>query len=189
MNIGWEAAEPEGSGAAALLDFGAGVLRIGRAPRASGAFRQEVPVKEPDQRFRFRHPVDVRFKDVDVGGHAHHSHALVYFEEARWAYWRTVLGGIDPTAVDYILAEASVRYHRRVFWPQRLDVGVRVSRLGKKHFEMAYQVLSPEGEALISGTTVQVWFDYQAARTSRIPDAVVEAIRTWEDIGGSEASN
>ena len=33
------------------------------------------------QPYRFQHPVDVRFKDIDVGGHAHHSHTLVYFEE------------------------------------------------------------------------------------------------------------
>ena len=128
--------------------------------------------------FRFHHPVDVRFKDIDVGGHAHHSHALVYFEEARWAYWAAVVG--DLSRVDYILAEANVRYHRRVFWPLRLDVGVRVSRLGKKHFEMAYEATSPEGERLISGTTVQVWYDYAAARSARIPPQVAEVIRAWE---------
>ena len=42
---------------------------------------------------------DVRFKDVDVGGHAHHSHALVYFEEARWAYWARVVGSAAPAEV------------------------------------------------------------------------------------------
>lgn len=134
---------------------------------------------EEDPGFKFRHPVDVRFKDVDVGGHAHHSHALVYFEEARWAYWREVLGRGSLAHVDYILAEASVRYHQRILWPQRLDVGVRVSVLGKKHFEMAYEVLSPSGERLVSGRTVQVWFDYEAGRTARIPEdvrALVEAL-------------
>ena len=122
--------------------------------------------------FKFRHPVDVRFKDVDVGGHAHHSHALVYFEEARWAYWREVVGVGGLQDVRYILAEAAVRYHRRVLWPLRLEVGVRVSALGKKHFEMAYEVLSPERERLISGRTVQVWYDYAEGRTVRIPDEV-----------------
>jgi acyl-CoA thioester hydrolase len=132
--------------------------------------------------FRFRHPVEVRFKDIDVGGHAHHSHALVYFEEARWAYWKKVIPPGDASRVNYILAEATVRYHRRVFWPLTLDVGVSVSRLGKKHFEMAYAVMAPDGERLISGSTVQVWYDYESARTSRIPTEVGEAIRRWEGI-------
>ena len=141
-------------------------------------------MEERSPSFKFRHAVDVRFKDIDVGGHAHHSHALVYFEEARWAYWHAVLGRGELSSVDYILAEASVRYHHRVFWPMRLDVGVRVSLLGKKHFAMAYEVTAPAGERLISGTTVQVWYDYAATRTVRIPDAVRESIRSWEGIPG-----
>lgn len=126
--------------------------------------------------FRFRHPVEVRFKDIDVGGHAHHSHALVYFEEARAAYWRGVVGREGAGDVDYILAEAEVRYHARVLWPQTLDVGVRVSRLGKKHFEMVYEVRSAAGDRLVSGRTVQVMYDYGAGASTRIPDDVRTAL-------------
>jgi acyl-CoA thioester hydrolase len=133
-------------------------------------------LSEARGQFRFHHPVEVRFKDVDVGGHAHHSHALVYFEEARWAYWREVVGEVRVEEVGYILAEASVRYHQRVFWPARLDVGVRVSLLGAKHFEMRYEVRSPAGERLISGSTVLVWYDYRAGRSTRIPDEVRAAL-------------
>jgi acyl-CoA thioester hydrolase len=134
-----------------------------------------VTDKAPE--FRFRHPVEVRFKDVDVGGHAHHSHALVYFEEARWAYWRQIIGSAE---VSYILAEAVIRYHQRVLWPQRLDVGVRVSKLGKKHFEMEYEARSQGGKRLISGSSVQVWYDYGAGRSERIPDPVREALDRWD---------
>jgi acyl-CoA thioester hydrolase len=137
-------------------------------------------VEEGGDGFKFRHAVDVRFKDVDVGGHAHHSHALVYFEEARWAYWRDVVGRGELADVGYILAEATVRWHRRVFWPLRLEVGVRVSRLGKKHFQMEYEARAPDGERLISGHTVQVWYDYEAARTVRIPDDVKAAIEALD---------
>lgn len=130
--------------------------------------------------FRFQYGVDVRFKDVDIGGHAHHSHALVYFEEARAAYWREVAGkgGLDD--IDYILAEAGLRYHQRVLWPQRLQVGVRVSRLGKRHFEMSYEVRSEGGDLLVSGTTTQVMYDYGAGATKPIPGEVREAIERWD---------
>jgi len=131
-------------------------------------------VSEPS--FRFWHPVVVRFRDIDVGGHAHHSEALVYFEEARAAYWRRVVGKEGLAGVDYIMAEAEVRWHKRVLWPQTLKVGVRVSRLGKKHFEMAYEVLGEGGERLQSGRTVQVMYDYGAGATSRIPEAVRRGI-------------
>lgn len=130
--------------------------------------------------FRFRRPVDVRFKDIDIGGHAHHSHALVYFEEARAAYWREVGGRGGLGDVDYILAEARLRYHARILWPQRLDVGVRVSRLGKRHFEMAYEVRSAEGELLVSGETTQVMYDYEAGASKRIPDDVRAAMEALD---------
>lgn len=122
--------------------------------------------------FSFRHPVTVRFRDIDVGGHAHHSEALMYFEEARAAYWREVVGRGDLGDIDYILAEAEVRWHARVLWPQTLNVGVRVSRLGKKHFEMEYEVRGEDGVRLQTGRTVQVMYDYDRAAAMRIPEPV-----------------
>ncbi len=130
--------------------------------------------------FRFHHPVEVRFKDIDVGGHAHHSHAFVYFEEARASYWREVAGRAGLDDIDYILAEAEVRWHRRVLWPQTLSVGVRVSRLGKKHFEMEYEVLGADGARLQTGRTVQIMYDYEAGRTASIPDDVRAAIEGFD---------
>lgn len=130
--------------------------------------------------FRFHHPVVVRFRDIDVGGHAHHSEALMYFEEARAAYWREVVGRGGLAGVDYILAEAEVRWHQRVLWPQTLRVGVRVARLGKKHFEMAYEVLGEDGARLQSGRTVQVMYDYRAGATTHVPDQVRRAIEALD---------
>ena len=120
--------------------------------------------------FRFRHPVTVRFRDVDIGGHAHHSEALIYTEEDRAAYWARVTGQVGLDAISYVLAEVGVRYHRRVLWPDTLDVGVRVVRLGRKPFEMAYAVDSPERGRLISGRSVQVMYDYEAGASRRMPE-------------------
>jgi acyl-CoA thioester hydrolase len=134
----------------------------------------------PQDAFRFRHPVAVRFRDIDVGGHAHHAEALVYFEEARAAYWRDVVGRVGIDDIDYIMAEANVRWHQRVLWPQTLIVAVRVAKLGKKHFEMEYEVRGEAGERLQSGRTVQVMYDYEEGKTVRIPDAARAAIEALD---------
>ncbi len=125
-----------------------------------------------DARFRFWHPVVVRFRDIDVGGHAHHSEALMYFEEARWAYWGAVVRPEAPTEVNYVLAEARVRWHRRVLWPQTVRVGVRASGIGRKHFELTYLVLGEDGEKLISGSTLQVMYDYASGRSVRLDETI-----------------
>ena len=125
----------------------------------------------PDaDKFRFRHPVTVRFRDVDIGGHAHHSEALMYFEEARWSYFREVVGKGSLSDVDYVLAEARIRWHQRVLWPQTVDVAIRVDRIGRKHFELEYEVRSEGGDLLISGRTVQVMYDYKKEASVLMPD-------------------
>jgi acyl-CoA thioester hydrolase len=131
---------------------------------------------DPTTEFRVSIPVAVRFKDVDVGGHVHHSHALVYFEEARAAYWSRVTGRSGLEAVDYILAEARVRYHQRILWPQTVDVGVATSRLGKRHFELSYAATAEGGTLLLTGTTVQVMYDYEAGTTKAMPTSVRDAM-------------
>ncbi|MCG6958052.1 MAG: acyl-CoA thioesterase [Gemmatimonadetes bacterium] len=138
-----------------------------------------------DPAFRFRRSVDVRFSDVDLGGHAHHAQALVYFEEARSAYWREVVGRAGMDDIDYILADARVRWHQRVLWPQTLSVGVRVSRLGRKHFVMEYEVLGSDGARLQSGETTQVMYDYSAGASKRLPDEVRDAIQAFDGPIGS----
>lgn len=130
--------------------------------------------------FRFHHPVTVRFRDIDIAGHSHHADALIYFEEARWAYWSEVVGHADPEDLDYVLAECRVRWHARVLWPQTVTVAVRVSRLGRKHFEMEYEVRSADGEKLQSGSTVQVMYDFDVGKSMRLSDELRSRLEAWD---------
>lgn len=133
-----------------------------------------------DPGYRFEHPVDVRFRDIDIGGHAHHSEALVYFEEARAAYWREVVGRPGLDDVDYVLADAHVRFHQRILYPDRMSVCTRVSLLGGKHFVMDYLIRSSTGERLVSGRTTQVMYDYSRQASKVIPPAVRERIEEFD---------
>lgn len=135
-----------------------------------------MPAPPSSEKFRFHRQVPVRFRDIDIGGHAHHSEALMYFEEARAAYWREVVGREGLDGIDYVLAEAEIRWHRRVLWPQTLSVGVRVSRLGRKHFYMEYEIRGEDGELLVSGRTLQVMYDYDAGGSKPLPEEVRSAI-------------
>lgn len=130
--------------------------------------------------FRFWHAVPVRFRDIDVAGHAHHADALIYFEEARWAYWTQVVGQTRVEELNYVLAECRVRWHARVLWPQTVSVGVRVSRIGRKHFEMQYEVRSEDGDKLQSGSTVQVMYDYAAGASSPMPDDLRQTLEAFD---------
>ena len=55
-----------------------------------------------------------------------------------------------------------------------------MSRIGRKHFEMEYEVRSPEGEKLSSGTTVQVMYDYQTKSSKPMPPALRATLERYD---------
>ena len=152
------------------------------ADRDDSAFRQKS-----SGGYRFRHAVDVRFADIDAMGHAHHSRPLLYFEEARAAYWRDVAGRPAVADIDYLLAEVTVQYHGRIEYPQTLDVRVRVASIGRKSFVMEYEARSATGELLASGRTVQVMYDYEKSASMEMPAELRMKIEEFEsgEIGRS----
>ncbi|HET9982704.1 MAG TPA: thioesterase family protein [Longimicrobiales bacterium] len=132
--------------------------------------------------FPYHDRVEVRFRDLDPMGHAHHSLPLMYFEEARAAAWRELVGP-SLGAIHYIMAEVTVRFHARIRYPAMLDVGVRLARLGEKSWTLEYELRDEAGELLASGSTVQVMYDYAASRTRPVPPAVRAALERLRGSG------
>ena len=130
--------------------------------------------------FPFVHEVDVRFRDLDPMGHAHHSLPLMYWEEARARYWREVAGREGVDAIDYVMGEMTVRWHRRIHYPATLRAGVRVTRLGRSSFEMAYGLWDAAGDLLSAGRSTQVLFDYEAGRSKPLDDETRRRIEAHE---------
>ncbi len=138
--------------------------------------------------FRFKHISPVRFNDMDAGGHVHHSVALCYFEEAREAYWRCVVGDLGDNDIKYVIAELEVKYHRRILYPTVIEVGAKITQVGRKHLVMEYEGSSEAGDLLISGNTLLVMFDYRKGISVRVPLTVSSAISTWEELGINKGS-
>jgi acyl-CoA thioester hydrolase len=133
-----------------------------------------------DLPFRFHHAVDVRFRDIDAMGHAHHSLPLIYVEEARAAYWREIAGREDLEHTDYVLVEVTVRYHRRIRFPGRLEVGLRTTRIGAKSIVMAFEIRDENRDLLSSGQTVQVMYDFERQTSASVPAELRERIQVFE---------
>ncbi|MEN8376271.1 MAG: thioesterase family protein [Gemmatimonadota bacterium] len=122
--------------------------------------------------FPFEYPVTVRFRDLDPMGHAHHSLPLIYFEEARAAFWRHLTGRDDLEAIDYIMAGVRLSYRARVRFPLSARVHLRVSRVGNSSFGLEYELRGPGGRVLVEGATDQVLYDYHAERSKVIPPEI-----------------
>jgi acyl-CoA thioester hydrolase len=129
---------------------------------------------------RFQLPVRVRFRDLDAMRHVHHTAPLLYIEEARAAYWRVVAGRETIDDIDYVVGEVALRYHAPIHYPDTIDVGVRVSEIGTRSFRMEYELHGSGGELLVSGSTVQVLFDYAAGTSVPIAASLRERIEAFE---------
>ncbi len=103
---------------------------------------------EPGRRNQYAQfmPVQTRWKDNDVYGHVNNVEYYSYFDTVVNRYL------IDPGGLDFhtapivgIMAETMCRFHRSFAYPEAIDAGLRVGRLGKS--SVRYEVgLFGEGE-------------------------------------------
>ena len=135
--------------------------------------------------FRFYHPIEVRYGDLDPQGHLNNAKYFTYTEQARIAYVKH-LGlwhGGSFLDIGIILAEASMTFKAPILWGQPICVGVRVSRLGNKSFDVIYSIQDSEtGVEHARGSTVQVAYDYHTAQTILIPEEWRQILTRFENL-------
>jgi acyl-CoA thioester hydrolase len=136
----------------------------------------------------FRTEVPVRFRDLDAMGHAHHTLPLIYLEEARAAFWRALKGSASIDAIDYVMAEITLRFHARTRYPSTVAVRLAVMRVGTKSFTTEFEVLGDDGTLLSSGTAVQVAYDYSSGSSKLVDDADRRVLEAWVAARGKSAA-
>jgi acyl-CoA thioester hydrolase len=123
--------------------------------------------------FKFHHPIEVRYADLDPQGHVNNACFLTFFEQARVSYLIHLgLFSKDQSflEVGIIIADAKVTFLAPVYFGQDAQVGVRVSRIGNKSMSMEYRVFDGEdGKELATGSTTLVAFDYHEHKTIPVP--------------------
>jgi acyl-CoA thioester hydrolase len=120
----------------------------------------------------FTHRIDVRFRDCDPLGHTNNAVYLTYLEQTRLHYWRELWGfGTESSAVPgVIMARAEIDYKRPSFHGQRLEVRMSLAAIGRSSFTYDYEIVDEGGTLIAQARTVQVMYDYEAARPVPISD-------------------
>ncbi len=129
-----------------------------------------------------RVPVQVRWRDLDALGHVNNAVYITYFEFARLAYIRALLGpeaAIDrrtalPVEFQFILAEVNCQFRLPLTLRDRPVVAIWVSQVGRKSFVFQYRVTDEgDGRLYAEGCSTQVWFDYAANESRPVPGEIV----------------
>jgi len=135
-------------------------------------------------RFRFYHPIEVRYGDLDPQAHVNNASFLTYMEQARINYIQALglWDGHTFMEIGIILAEAQVVYRAPIYYGQKVRAGVRVSKLGTKSLTMEYVLEDVEsGLCLATGKSVLVTYDYHHTCSIPIPDDWRQRIGAFEN--------
>jgi acyl-CoA thioester hydrolase len=139
--------------------------------------------------YRFFHPIEVRYADIDAQRHVNNVQHFSYMEQARATYllqlglWE----GEDFDAIGIILAEQRCTYHAPIPYGQALQVGVRTHRMGDKSIEMHYSIQDAQTHReLASGQATLVAYDYREQQSIPIPAHWRRVIREYDSPSESE---
>jgi acyl-CoA thioester hydrolase len=136
--------------------------------------------------FKFFHPVEVRYGDLDPQGHVNNSKHLTYFEQARIAYMIELgLFTKDQSFMEIgvILADVHITYLAPVYFGEQIKVGVCAVKLGTKSMTWAQNIVDAKtGKELAKGEVIMVTYDYREEKTVHIPHAWREKIKAFEGL-------
>ena len=119
--------------------------------------------------YRFVQARDVEFRDVDAAGHVNNAVYLTYLETARIAYLIEVLGAGFAYELSLILASITVDFRSPARFPERLEIGARVTRVGTKSFAMEHELRGGDGRLVLEASSVLVAYDYEANASMAVP--------------------
>jgi acyl-CoA thioester hydrolase len=127
--------------------------------------------------------VPVHWGDQDAFGHVNNTVPHRWFESARIAlFGRIGLLEMQKTQrIGPILAAVSCNYRLQINFPDTVQVGIRVARIGRTSIAFEHAILSEAQQAIVAdGTSTTVVYDYQARKPHPVPESVRRAIETLE---------
>lgn len=144
------------------------------------ARRYNPPVTE----YRFLHPIEVRYGDLDPQGHVNNAKFLTYFEQAR-IHYLIRLGLFSRhqalEEIGVIIADIHIQYLAPVFWGASILAGVRTVKVGRKSLTVEQCIRDEtKGHLYATGTVVLVAYDYGKHQTMLVPEPWRNAISEFE---------
>lgn len=136
--------------------------------------------------YKFFHPTEVRYGDLDPQGHVNNAKYLTYFEQAR-IYYLIQLGLFSKDQsfmeVGVIVADIHITFHSTTHYGDEIKVGVKTTKIGNKSLTVEQCVMdSKSGKVLASGTVVMVTFDYEGLKTIAVPENWKKSISEFEGL-------
>ena len=122
----------------------------------------------------------VQWGDQDAFGHVNNTVYLRWFESSRIAYLERLKLplSVSREGIGPILAAVHCNYRQQLTYPDRVRVGIRVTRIGRSSLTVAHHVFSDRRTGVVAeGESVIVYYDYRNLQALEIPRTIRDAIQ------------
>lgn len=129
------------------------------------------PARPSRNQFRAFWPIATRWADNDVYGHVNNVQYYAFFDTAvNGALVREGLLDIDGSPIVGLVVETTCTYFRSVAFPDLLEVGLAIERIGSSSLTYRLAVFrSGEADAAAAGRFVHVYVDRKSQRPVPLP--------------------
>ncbi len=128
--------------------------------------------------YKVFYPIDTRWSDNDIYGHVNNVTYYAYFDSAANRYLIEE-GGLDindGSVVGYVVS-SGCDYHAPVAYPEGLEAGLRVDRLGGSSVQYGIAIFRRgEEDAAAHGHFVHVFVERAANRSVAVPTGLRAAL-------------
>jgi acyl-CoA thioester hydrolase len=136
--------------------------------------------------FVLKHPLRVRWSEIDMQGIVFNGHYLNYFDVAIAEYWRATgfkypEGFVDVYGADFFVVKATVQYHGSARYDEQLEICARAAKFGRSSLKFVLAVFRGE-EHLISGELIYVCADPQTRQSKSIPQPMRDLLSQYESL-------
>lgn len=125
----------------------------------------------PVSSFKHRHPVEVRFNDVDILGHVNNTVYFSIYDTGKAIYFRDIADwDIDWREVETVIANIDCAYMAPMFFGEDLEVCTKVISMHDKSFRLLQMIWNREtGQVKSACETVMVSFDPETQHAIPMP--------------------
>lgn len=136
-------------------------------------------------KFRFFHPLRVRWSEVDKQGVVFHGNYLNYFDVAMTEYMRAAKvpypAGLVDEGSDLFVRKSVLEYLGAVNYDDELEIGAHVSRVGNSSLTFEFSIFRKgEDSPLITGQNIYVNVHLQARQPVLLPEDLTNRVNAME---------
>lgn len=124
-------------------------------------------------------PIGTRWADNDLYGHVNNVVYYAWFDTAVNRILTTHGLDIHAGPIIGLCVESGCRYHAPLAYPEDVEVGVRVAKVGRSSVRYELGVFRARAlTAAAEGFFVHVFVDRQTRRPSALPESLATALRS-----------